>query len=182
MKLFAFTATTFSLAASTFTPAYADEAVVATAPPPKTLGVDALAVLPVGDYAEVATFGIGAAARLEIPAGAGFVTGRLGAIFHAINDQGGLADAASLTLIPAYVGYRYPLGALYVAGELGVTFAHLSADTQFGSMSDTDSELGFALMAGARHGALDLRAGLFAPDASDAVGVMASAGYDFAAF
>ena len=166
------------------TTAFADEAIVATATPPKTLGIDALAVLPVGDYAEVATFGVGAAARLEIPIGpvGGFVTGRLGAIFHAINDQGGLVDNASLTLIPVYVGYRYPLGTFYLAGELGITFAHASVDTDFGTMSDTDSELGFALMAGARHGALDLRAGLFAPDASDAVGVMASAGYDFAAF
>jgi hypothetical protein len=164
------------------TPAFADEAIVASAPPPKTLGVDALAVLPVGDYAEVATFGIGAAARLEIPAGVGFVTGRLGAIFHAINDQGGLVDAASLTLIPAYVGYRYPLGSLYLAGELGITFAYASVDTEFGTMSDTDSQLGFALMAGTRQGALDIRAGLFAPDADDAIGLLASAGYDFAAF
>ena len=178
MKTFA-----LSLLAVTFaSPALADESLVATAPPPKTLGLDAIAVLPVGDYAEVATFGIGAAARLEVPAGAGFVTGRLGAIFHAPNDHDGLVDAASLTLIPAYVGYRYPLGSLYLAGELGVTFAHASVDTEFGTMSDTDSELGFALMAGTRQGALDIRAGLFAPDAADAIGLLASAGYDFAAF
>jgi hypothetical protein len=164
------------------TPAFADEAIVAGAPPPKTLGIDAVAVLPVGDYADVARFGIGATARLEIPVGAGFVTGRLGAIFHQVNDNGGLTDAASLTLIPAYVGYRYPLGQLYVAGELGITFAYASVDTPYGSMSDSDSELGLALMAGVRHGALDVRAGLFAPDADDALGVLASAGYDFAAF
>jgi hypothetical protein len=164
------------------TPALAEPAIVASAPPAKTVGIDAIAVLPVGDYAEVANFGAGATARLEVPAGVGFVTGRLGAIFHSINDRGGLVDTASLTLIPAYVGYRYPIGSLYVAGELGITFAHASVDTQFGSMSDTDTELGLALMAGLRRGALDVRAGLFAPDADDAVGLLASAGYDFAAF
>jgi len=164
------------------TPAFADEAIVKAAPPPKTLGIDAIAVLPVGDYADVATFGIGASARLEVPVGTGFVTGRLGAIFHQINDHGGLADAASLTLIPAYVGYRYPIGSLYVAGEAGITFAYGSVDTPYGTMSDTDSELGLALMAGMRRGALDVRAGLFAPDADDAIGVLASAGYDFASF
>jgi hypothetical protein len=161
-------------------PAFADEAIVQSAPPPKTLGVDAVAVVPVGDYANAATFGIGATARLEVPAGSGFVTGRLGAIFHQMNNR---ADT-SLTLIPAYVGYRLPVGhgGGYLCGELGITFAYASMDTQFGRASASDSELGLALMAGLRRGTLDLRAGLFAPDADDALGLMASAGYDFAAF
>jgi hypothetical protein len=171
-----------ALSLAVATPALADPAIVASAPPPKTLGIDAIAVLPIGDYADVATLGIGASARLEVPAGTGFVTGRLGAIFHAMNDHSGLADNTSLTLIPAYVGYRYPLGSLYIAGELGITFAYASVDTPYGVMSDSDSELGFALMAGTRSGALDIRAGLFAPDAGDAIGLLASAGYDFAAF
>ena len=162
--------------------------IIAPAPPPapprrNTLGVDALGVVPVGDYADLATLGIGASARLEIPAGSGFVTGRLGAIFHSMNDRG--ADGTSLTLIPAYVGYRYPLApsGFYLAGEVGVTFAYMTVDTNgFGTASDSDSELGLALMAGLRRGQLDLRAGLFSPDADDAVGLLASAGYDFASF
>src|SRR5688500_8927199 len=114
MKIFA---TLTLLVAS---PAFAQEAIVASAPPPKTLGVDAIAVVPVGDYGELATFGAGAAARLEVPAGSGFVTGRLGAIFHAVRAE---LDGASLTLIPAYVGYRMPVsGDIYLAGEAGVTF------------------------------------------------------------
>jgi hypothetical protein len=175
--------TSFAFLLLATSPAFADEAITQAAPAPRTLGVDAIGIVPVGDYADVASFGAGATARLEVPAGTGFVTGRLGAIFHAMND--GVVDGLSLTLVPAYVGYRYPLGGgsgAYLAGELGITFAHATVDTPFGRMSDSDSELGFALMGGVRRGALDLRAGLFAPDADDAVGLLASAGYDFAAF
>jgi len=159
--------------------AFAQEAVVASAPPPNTIGADAIAVVPVGDYARAASFGIGAAARLEIPVGPGSITGHFGAIFHAMNTSGG-----SLTMLPIYAGYRFPLGGsgVYLAGELGLTIIFASVDTPLGTMSDSDTELGAALMAGFRHGALDLRAGLFAPDIDDAVGVMASAGYDFVAF
>ena len=166
---------------ATSTPALADEALAVRATtPPKTIGVDAMAVLPVGDYADVANLGLGVLGRLEVPAGTGFVTGRAGVIFHAMKPD---VDA-SLTLIPLYAGYRQPLGTggAYVAGELGLTLGYATVDTPFGSMSDSDSELGFSLMAGLRRGTLDLRAGLFAPDLDDALGLVASAGYDFAAF
>ena len=125
------------------------------------------------------TLGVGVLGRLELPAGPGFVTGRLGAIFHAVHN----ADA-SLSLIPIYGGYRMPLGTGggYLAGELGVTVAIGSVDTSFGRMSALDSKLGLTLGGGWRRGPLDLRAGLFAPDIDHAVGFMASAGYDFAAF
>jgi len=163
-------------------PAFAEEQPIATAPPPKTLGVDAIAIVPVGDYADVATFGAGPAVRLEVPVGDGFVTARLGALFHALRDDIDLGGT-SLTMLPAYVGYRWSLGGSgYLAGEAGITFLHAAVDTPYGSMSDTDSELGLAVMAGVRRGALDLRAGLFVPDIADAVGLTASAGYDFAAF
>lgn len=139
-----------------------------------------MAVLPVGDYGDVATMGLGILGRFEAPAGPGFVTGRGGVIFHALKTD---ADA-SLTFIPLYAGYRYPMGTsgAYLAGELGLTIGIGSVQTQFGSMSRSDTELGFSLMAGVRKGTLDLRAGLFAPDANDALGLVASAGYDFAAF
>jgi hypothetical protein len=170
----------FALLTFTSTTAFADEALLATAPPAKTLGVDAMAVVPVGNYANAANLGIGALGRLEVPAGPGYVTGRTGVIFHAMKSS---VDA-SLTLVPIYAGYRYPLGAGggYLAGELGVTIAFGSVETQFGSMSASDSEIGATLMAGLRRGALDFRAGLFTPDLDDAVGLLASAGYDFAAF
>lgn len=169
-----------SLLALTASSAFADEAIIASAPPPKTIGVDAMAVVPVGNYANAATLGIGALGRLEVPAGPGWVTMRAGVIFHAMK-----ADVdASITLVPLYGGYRFPLGTGggYIAGELGLTLAFGEVDTGFGTMSASDSDIGATLMAGVRRGALDLRAGLFTPDLDDAVGLLASAGYDFAAF
>ena len=178
MKLTTLAFALTSLAAATA--AFADEAIYAAALPQKTLGVDAMAVLPVGDYAHAATVGLGVLGRFEAPAGPGFLTGRAGVIFHAMNTN---ADA-SLTFVPLYAGYRYPIGTsgMYVAGELGLTLAFGTVETQFGEMSASDSELGFSLMAGWRKNAIDFRAGLFVPDADDAVGLVASAGYDFAAF
>jgi len=173
-------AATLTLVA-TLSPAFADQAIATQATPPhKTIGVDAMAVMPVGDYGDAANVGIGALGRLEVPVGSGFVTGRAGVIFHSMNTN---ADA-SLTLIPLFGGYRQPIGTsgAYLAGELGLTLAYASVDTPFGSMSDSDSEVGFSLMGGYRRGALDFRAGLFAPDMDDLLAFVASAGYDFAAF
>ncbi|MEO7093651.1 MAG: hypothetical protein ABI175_10400 [Polyangiales bacterium] len=177
MKLTTLAFALTSLAAAT---ASADEAITAAAPPQKTLGVDAMAVLPVGDYANAATLGLGILGRFEAPAGPGFLTGRAGVIFHAMKTT---ADA-SLTFVPIYAGYRYPLGTggAYVAGELGVTLAFGTVETPLGRMSASDRDIGFSLMAGWRKRALDFRAGLFTPNAGDAVGLIASAGYDFAAF
>ena len=182
-----------SVTVATAQPAYAEPAPepVEVAPPPavivsappapiarNTLGVDALAVVPVGDYANAADVGVGAGIRLEVPAGGGFITGRIGALFHS-----GAYDG-NLTLVPAYAGYRQPIGTggAYLAGELGITFAWATVDTGFGQATASDSEVGMLLSAGLRRGALDLRAGLFAPDLDDAVGLIGTAGYDFAAF
>jgi hypothetical protein len=177
MKLTTLAFALTSLVAATAT---ADEALHAAAPPQKTLGVDAMAVLPVGDYADAVNVGIGVLGRFEAPAGPGFITGRAGVIFHSMNTN---ADA-SLTFVPLYAGYRYPIstGGMYLAGEIGLTLAFGSVETQFGEMSASDSEVGFTLMAGWRKKAIDFRAGLFVPDADDAIGLVASAGYDFAAF
>jgi len=165
----------FLLALTAAAPALADE----VAPPHRTFGIDGAVVLPLGDYADGVNFAAGALARVEIPAGSGYVTGRIGALFHAVKN-----DVASLTFIPIYAGYRYPMGpsGFYLAGELGITLGYASADTQFGTVSDSDSELGITLGAGMKTGALDLRGSLFLPDADDLMGVMGTVGYDFAAF
>lgn len=175
-----FTTLAFSLTTLAAATATADEAIFAAAPPQKTLGVDAMAVLPVGDYANTATFGLGILGRFEAPAGPGFITARAGVIFHAMKSN---ADA-SLTLVPIYAGYRYSLGTAgaYVAGELGLTLAYGTVETQLGSMSASSSDIGFSLMAGWRRKSLDFRAGLFTPNAGDSVGLIGSAGFDFAAF
>jgi len=175
-------AITFALLTSFTTAALADDASVsATAPAPKTLAVDALGIVPIGDYGEVATLGVGASARLEVPMERGFVTGRFGAIFHAMDDRVG---DSSWMMFPAFAGYRYPVHAngTYVAGELGLTYSRFAIETAFGKMSDSSTELGLAVTAGMRRGALDVRGGLFAPSIDDAWGLILSAGYDFAAF
>lgn len=166
---------------ATATPALADEAIATQATVrPKTLGIDAMAVMPVGDYGDAANAGLGVLGRVEVPAGPGFVTGRAGVIFHSMDSN----FDGSLILIPVYGGYRQPIGTsgAYVAGELGLTLAYASVDTPLGHMSDSDTEVGLSLMAGLRKGPLDLRAGLFAPDTDDLLAFVASAGYDFAAF
>lgn len=171
-------ASAFLLIATAVTPALADEA--APLPPPmKTIGVDAVGVLPIGDYGDVARFAAGALLRLEIPVGTGFVTGRAGALFHAVR-----SNVANLTMIPIYGGYRLPVGTggFYVAGELGITIGYASGNTAIGNVSSSDSEVGVTLSAGMRSGKLDLRGGLFLPDVDDLAAVFGSVGYDFAAF
>jgi len=148
--------------------------------PHKIFGVDGIAVVPVGDYANAAHFAAGGLARLELPVGPAYVTARSGVIANAMTNDAGMT---SLTFVPAYAGVRYPFGGGgYVAGELGITFMFGSAQTGFGTASASDSKLGLTLTGGYRAGALDIRAGLFAPDVANAVGLMASAGYDFALF
>jgi len=159
--------------------ARADESVVATAPR-NTIGVDGIGVLPIGDYAHAATVGVGALGRVEIPTGPGFATVRAGVVAHA-----GTPDNVALTLVPIYAGFRVPFGTggAYIAGELGITVAFGSVVAVNGTMvTASDSKLGLTFAGGVRRGALDFRAGLFAPDIGNAIGLMASAGYDFASF
>ena len=159
-------------------PVFAEEQLAA---PQKLLGVDAAVVVPVGDYGEAASLAGGVMARVEFPVGPGYVYGRAGVLMHMLQDE----YEGSLTFIPIYGGYRHPIDAssgLYVAGEVGITFGYAEVETQFGSASDSDSELGMMLSAGMRRGKLDVRGGLFLPDTDDLMGLMASLGYDFASF
>jgi hypothetical protein len=148
-----------------------------------TIGIDGAFALPVGDYGEVATLAGGALVRIEVPlASGGFVTGRGGVLLHAVNRDLGMT---SLTLVPIYAGYRHPFGSMYVAGELGLTIGFVTAEasTPFGNVdgSDSDLDLGLTVGIGYRSGKLDLRGSLFSPNAED-VALLATAGFDFAAF
>ncbi len=167
----------FSASLATAAPVLADDGVVAIAARP-TLAVDALAVVPVGDYANAATVGGGAAARFEVPLGPVFATACAGIVGNVMRTD------SSLTMLPFYAGVRVPIGAsgAYAAGELGITYMIGSVSTAYGSASASDTKLGLAAWAGYRRGALDLRGGLFAPDAGNALAVIASAGIDVAAF
>lgn len=171
-----------ALVLATSSVAHADDTQLQAVAPQRTFGVDGAVVMPMGDYANAVGLGAGAFGRLELPvATGGFVTARLGVIAHQVD----AAMGGSLTLVPLYAGYRQPLGTggVYLAGELGITFGYASVNTsQFGRVSDSDSDLGITLMAGVRRGTLDFRAGLFAPELDDVHGFMASVGYDFTAF
>jgi hypothetical protein len=161
--------------------AHADDTTLQATAPQRTFGIDGAVVMPLGNYADAAGVGAGAFGRLEFPVSTGgFVTARIGLIAHQVDATMG----GSLMFVPIYAGYRQPLGTsgAYLAGELGITFGYASVDTQFGRVSDSDSELGITLMAGLRKGALDFRAGLFAPDIDDVHGFMASLGYNFSSF
>lgn len=171
-------ACSFALTCALVTTAHAQPAPAPVASA-NTIGIDGMVVIPVGDYADVASLAIGALGRVEIPAGPGFVTGRIGALFHMTE-----LDDTTLLFFPIYGGFRYPLGSgsAYLAGELGITVGYARVSTPLGDGSDTDTELGMTLGGGLRKGQLDLRAGLFLPDLDDAVGVFGSVGYDFATF
>jgi hypothetical protein len=143
------------------------------------IGVDAMIVLPVGDYGDGTELALGPIGRAEFPAGPGYITGRFGVLYHLTE-----VDDTTLLFLPLYGGFRYPIGGgqAYVAGEIGITIGYLRADTPLGSGSDTDTELGMSLSAGLRKGQLDLRGGLFLPDLDDLVAIFGSVGFDFASF
>ncbi|MEZ4360752.1 MAG: hypothetical protein R3B48_11265 [Kofleriaceae bacterium] len=167
----------FALVASAASVAHAQPAPAATAPPAaaRTFGVDALVALPTGRYADAVDVAIGGLARLEIPSGVLTITGRAGLVYNVVK-----GDNLTLLFFPVYAGVRYPLGpsGLYIAGELGLTIGYGSRDSQFGSVSDTDTELGGTVGLGMRTGSVNLTGGLFIPDLDDAVAIGGSVGFD----
>src|SRR5690349_14283374 len=85
----------------------------------KSLGVDVIGVLPLGDYADISDFGIGGALRFEYglkPLIA--ITARAGLIYNIVPE-----GIDSFLLIPVHVGAKYTVGTsgLFVQGELGIT-------------------------------------------------------------
>ncbi len=172
-SLLAFTSSTVLLATSLAA------AQPAPAPAPRTLGVDALIGLPTGDYGQFADLAFGALARVEVPFRALTFTARSGLVLHALD-----SSDASLIYVPFYAGVRYPItpSGLFLAGELGLTVAHASADTGFGDASDTDTKLGGSFGLGLRSGTLSFQGGLFIPDLGDAVAIGGSVGIDLASF
>jgi hypothetical protein len=145
----------------------------------KTIGVDGAVALPTGDWGDAVGFGIGALARFEMPINAKLVfTARAGYIQHMEKEDG----APTVGEIPLLAGMRYAFQEkVYGAAELGFVNYRMSLDVDGQSMSDSDTNLGMSLGAGYRSGKLDLRGGLYFPDvdhASDAMGVMATIGYD----
>jgi hypothetical protein len=156
----------------------------------KTIGIDGGVAVPTGDWGDAVGFGIGALARFEMPIKDKLVfTARAGYIQH-MEKEGDSAlggDSSSTTSqIPLFGGIRYVFSqsttsAIYGAAELGFVNYRISIDVGEESMSDSDTNFGMTLGAGYRMGKLDLRGGLYFPDvdeAGDAMGIMATVGYD----
>jgi len=152
------------------------------------VGVDVTGILPLGDYSDAASFGIGALARFEYAVNPQLsITGRAGYIYNL-----GTPDGFSLSLIPILAGATYHVGppAVFVYGELGVTMIRSSVDVMGVSGSNSDTKFSFGAGVGYQKEKIKARVGFYMPGSEDngnggsttLYGIMASVGYDFAAF
>ncbi len=134
--------------------AYADS----TASPP-TVAVEPNLVVPLGDFTNLSKLGLGGTGTLNFPINAALnVTGRAGLIFHLTE-----LDNTSFLVVPLLGGVKYafsPGSPFYAAGELGLNYTRVSS----GSVSDTDTNIGFTAGVGYKLSSTDLRAGLMAYD------------------
>ena len=143
-------------------------------------GVDARLTVPLGNFSDYATLGFGALGRFEyILTPQVNLTGRAGIDLFLGNNN------ASYWNIPILVGAKFAVVPnFYVAGEIGLFYNHISADSPFGfgSYSHGEFDFGMTLGAGYRVGDLDFRASLEFTDlghAGDTMALVASAGYNF---
>ncbi|MBA3394266.1 MAG: hypothetical protein H0T89_16595 [Deltaproteobacteria bacterium] len=157
-------------------PAAEPMAAEVTVAPGKTLGVDGVFVLPLGDYADAASAAFGALLRFEFGINAALsVTGRAGLLYNLAK-----ADGLTILMIPILGGVKYNIGTsgLFAQAEVGITHIRVSADG--GSASET--KLSFQGGAGYQMGKIQLRGGLYYIAQDPALmGIMASAGFDFMA-
>jgi hypothetical protein len=152
--------------------------------PPNTIGGDVLFVLPTGDYGDVANLGIGIAGRFSHALNPQLsITGRLGYIYHLVDDA--LGDDFSVAMILVYGGARYmlkpmPNGGIFGFGELGINHVAVS----FGDIDDSEDDLSLNLGAGYQTGQIEARGSLFytSGDEDSLVGLMLGVGYNFTAF
>jgi hypothetical protein len=159
----------------------------------KIIGADAVAILPVGDYSNAASFAIGALGRFEYGVNDMLaVTGRVGLIYNLTKDSGGVSP--TLLMIPILAGATYKLGTsgVFAYGELGLTYITESATVMGMSFSQSWTKLSLGAGGGYRAGKMSARAGIYMPGSIDSgsgttassttlLGLMASFGYDFAA-
>jgi hypothetical protein len=182
--------------------AAAEDMEPATPPPPaaaktKTIGLDGGIAMPTGDMGDGVGFGVGVLGRFEMPLRPKLVlTGRAGYIHHMAKEAAGVPGGdgggpeVSVGEILLLGGARYafsqkPRSAIYGAAELGIVNYRVSFESGGQSMDSSDTNLGMTLGAGYRTGKLDVRAGLFFPDAgelTDAMVLMATVGYDLTSF
>lgn len=158
-------------------PAAEPMAAEVTVAPGKTLGVDGVFVLPLGDYADVASAAFGAFGRFEFGINAALsVTARAGLLYNLTKGDGDF----TLLMIPILGGVKYNIGTsgLFAHAEVGITHTRFSG----GGLTATETKLSFQGGAGYQMGKIQLRGGIYyiASDPA-AMGIMASAGFDFMA-
>jgi hypothetical protein len=145
----------------------------------KSLGVDAVGVLPIGDYGDVSNFALGALLRFEYGLKPNIaITARAGLLYNLAKDIGG--ETPTILMIPVQVGGKYAIGTsgLFVQAELGITHTR----TSVGDISDSTTKFSFEAGAGYQKGKLSARAGFWYVASDPALqGIMASVGYDFLA-
>lgn len=164
----------------------------APAEPPrsKVFGIDGGVAMPTGTWGDAVGFGIGALARFELPINDKLTFGaRAGYIQHLSQDAPNGGGSSSAHEIPLLGGVRYAFSKsasseIYGAAELGLVIYGVSVDFMGMSNSKSDTNFGTTLTGGYRAGKLDIRGGLLIPDlghAGDALGIMATVGYDITA-
>jgi len=143
-------------------------------------GVDARLTVPLGDLSNIASVGFGALGRYEyILTPQVNLTGRAGINLFLGKNNAGYWN------IPILVGAKFAvIPNLYLAGELGLFYNHVSVDLPFGlgSASNGEFDFGMTLGAGYRMGDLDFRASVEFADLSNAgstAALVLSAGYNF---
>jgi hypothetical protein len=170
-----------STAAPTGDPAATDPAMAPAPAAGKSIGADVVAVLPLGDYADGASFAIGALGRFEYGVKPNIaITVRAGLIYNLAKEIELIGETPTILMIPAHVGGKYMIGTsgLFGQAELGIT--HIR--TSIADESNSETKFSFEVGAGYQKGKISARAGLWYIAADDALmSIMASVGYDFAA-
>jgi hypothetical protein len=131
--------------------------------------------LPVGDYADVAGFGLGGMGGIEVGMNPGLaLTARAGYIQHLTKDDDD--DSFKVRHIPIMGGIKFtvPETPLYLAGEVGAVMTHSEVDEPItGTDTDDVTNLGWGAGIGTMAGPLDLRATFNVWDAANMSETMA---------
>jgi hypothetical protein len=150
------------------------------------LGVDLIAQSPVGDFADVAGFGLGALLRYEhhLAQSPLALTARAGYIWHMEAEVGPVTSNFSQVPLLAGLKYSLPGAPIYVGADAGVSILMNDVEGPFGA-DDSSTETKFAWSAGAGYelGPVDIRLALYFADGAkmnESMSVGVSLGYNFA--
>jgi opacity protein-like surface antigen len=148
------------------------------------LGADFIAQSPVGDFGDVAGFGVGGLLRYEhhLARSPLALTARGGYIWHMEQETG--AVTSNLSQVPLLAGFKYSLSGapVYVGADAGVSVRMI--DTEGPGVDESDTETTFAWSAGAGYelGPVDIRLAFYFADGvkmSESMSVGVSLGYNF---